>query len=75
VKVSFLTEVTEPVLAANVADALSVRRFVAARNSCRPAPVNLSVSFAVPGVLNEWLAEATVTRVPAAPATVQVRFA
>jgi hypothetical protein len=51
--VSLLTDVTEPVLAANVADAVSVRRFVAVRNSRCPAAVNLSVSFAVPGVLNE----------------------
>ena len=58
-KASVLLEVTDPMLAANVAEAVSVRGALAARNSRRPARVGASLRVATPGTLKRWLAEAT----------------
>ena len=67
-KASVLLEVTDPVLAANVAEAVSVRGALAARNSRRPARVGASVRVATPGTLKRWLVEATSTGCAFVPA-------
>ena len=69
---SFLLEVTDPVLATNVAEAVNVTCVLASRKSRRPARVGDSLRMAVPGFLKRWVAEAIVTGCAFVPVTVQV---